>query len=157
LQQLEGKEEMTHYESIDPDKVKEIFAKFFTIDKRTGEIRTCNGLECVDCLFRSADSDDSCRVGKMKWLDQPAFDPEKDIDWSKVPVDTPVIVWNVSEKCKRYFSKKLYHAGFDFETFANGKTSWTAEGCEYEGWPHCNLYRPEDIEKYRKKEAEKAE
>ena len=97
----------------------------------------------------------SCEIAKKKWLDQPALDWDKDIDWEKVPVDTPVLVWNVAEKCKRYFSKKLYDAGFDFETFANGKTSWTADGCEYEGWPHCNLYRPEDIEKYRKKEAEK--
>lgn len=144
---------MTHYESIDPDKVKKFFAKSFAINKETGEVLPCGNLPCRLCLF--CESGDRCGEQRLKWLDQPAFDPEKDIDWLEVPVDTPVIVWNVAEKCKRYFSKKLYHAGFDFETFANGKTSWTADGCEYEGWPHCNLYRLEDIEKYRKKEAEK--
>ena len=140
---------MTHYESIDPDKVKEIFARSFAVDKKTGEVLKCANLACRLCLFY----ENRCDEARLKWLDQPAFDPEKDIDWLEVPVDTPVIVWNVAEKCKRYFSKKLYHAGFDFETFANGKTSWTADGCEYEGWHHCNLYRPEAIEKYRKKEA----
>lgn len=146
---------MTHYESIDPYKVKDIFAGSFAVNKETGKVLKCENLPCRLCLF--CESGNRCGEARIKWLDQPAFDPEKDIDWAKVPVDTPVIVWNVAEKCKRYFSKKLYDAGFDFETFANGKTSWTADGCEYEGWPHCNLYRPEDIEKYRKKEAEKAE
>lgn len=140
---------MTQYELIDPGKVKEIFARSFAVDKRTGEVRTCSGLECVDCLFRPADSDDSCRVGKMKWLDRPAFDPEKDIDWSKVPVDTPVIVWNSdSNQNNRYF------AGIDgeyFSAYSNGGTSWSSKGNTYY-WNHCKLYRPEDIEKYRKKE-----
>lgn len=78
---------MTQYESIDPDKVKEIFARFFAVDKRRGEIRTCYGLDCVNCLFYSADSDDSddpddpCCVARMEWLDQPVLDSEKDVDW----------------------------------------------------------------------------
>ena len=142
---------MTNYESIDPDSVKEVFARSFAVDKRTGKVKTCSKWDCVNCLFYESND---CIKAREDWIDQPAFDPEKDIDWLEVPVDTPVIVWNVAEKCKRYFSKKLYHAGFDFETFANGKTSWTADGCEYEGWPHCNLYRPEDIKKYRKKDTE---
>lgn len=41
---------------------------------------------------------------KKKWLDQSVFDPEKDIDWSKVPVDTPVLVWSSENyQYKRYF------------------------------------------------------
>lgn len=145
---------MTHYESIDPDKVKEIFAKFFAIDKRTGEIRTCSGLGCVDCLFHSVNS---CRVGKMKWLDRPAIDWDKDIDWKKVPVNTPVLVnLNTDEEIRRYFfCKENDDEPTTYRTFANGKTSWTAGEKEYAYWPHCKLYRPEDVEKYRKKEAEK--
>ena len=148
---------MTNYESIDPYKVKEIFARSFAVDKRTGEVRTCSGLECVDCLFRSADSDGSCRVEKMKWLDRPAFDPEKDIDWAKVPVDTPVIVWNTGEEYRRYFCEIKRAGSCIFRTFAIGKTSWTAEEADRADWEHCKLCRQEDIEKYRKKEAEKAE
>lgn len=142
---------MTNYESIDPDKVKEIFAKSFAINKGTGEVVKCSNLLCKLCLFYGS----GCGETKLKWLDQPVFDWDKDIDWEKVPVDTPVIVWNIEEKRKRYFFKRRYNAGFAFETFANGKTSWTVDGCECEGWPHCKLYRPEDVEKYKKKEAEK--
>lgn len=148
---------MTHYESVDPNKVKEIFARSFAVDKRTGEIRTCNGLDCVNCLFYSADSYDPCRARRMKWLDQPVLDSEKDIDWSKVPVDTPVIVWNTGEEYRRYFCEIKRAGSRIFRTFAIGKTSWTAEEVDRADWEHCKLCRQEDIEKYRKKEAEKAE
>lgn len=157
MQQLEGEEEMTHYESVDPNKVKEIFARSFAVDKRTGEIRTCSGLDCVNCLFYSADSYDPCRARRMKWLDQPAADPEKDIDWSKVPVDTPVLVWNFEDHLyKRYFSGIKDER---FGTYVGGRTSWSITDNKTDNkiiyWCHCNLYRQEDIEKYRKKEAEK--
>lgn len=140
---------MTNYESTDPDKVKEIFARSFAIDKRTGEIRTCKGLDCADCLF---DSDKPyCLAGRMNWIDQPAFDPEKDIDWKRVPINTPVIVWNSdSNQNNRFF------AGIDgeyFSAYSNGGTSWSSKGNTYY-WNHCKLYRPEDVEKYRKKGTE---
>lgn len=141
---------MTNYESVEPDKVKDIFAGAFAVNKETGEVLKCFKLPCICCLFHG----NGCGDARRKWLDQPVLDPEKNIDWSKVPADTPVIVWNVEEKRKRYFSKIRYNAGLVFETFANGKTSWTVDGCECEIWPHCNLYRPKDIEKYRKKEME---
>lgn len=142
---------MTHYESIDPNEVKDVFSKSFAIDERTHKARTCSGLDCVNCLFcKSGD----CEKEKSEWLDQPAFDPEKDIDWSKVPVDTPVLVWNTDTdtEIRRYFCKKNDDEPTTYRTFANGRTSWTAGGEGYANWNHCKLYRPEDIEKYRKKE-----
>lgn len=143
---------MTQYESIDPDKVKEVFARSFTVDKRTGEVRTCNGLDCENCLFSWSYFDGPCRVARMKWLDQPVLDPEKDIDWSKVPVDTPVLVWGSDNRpYNRYFSGIKDGR---FGTYADGLTSWSSITGNIAYWPHCNLYRPEDIEKYRKKETE---
>lgn len=143
---------MTHYESIDQDKVKEIFAKFFAIDKRTGEVKTCIESFCGNCLFYHANSNAPCRAERMKWLDQPAFDPEKDIDWPKVPVDTPVLVWN-SENCtyNRYFSGIKDGR---FSAYADGRTSWSSTTGNICSWNHCKLYRPEDVEKYRKKDTE---
>lgn len=135
---------MTHYESIDPDKVKEIFARSFAIDKRTGEVFKCAETPCMLCLFHGND----CCEARLKWLDQPALDPEKDIDWSKVPVDTPVIVWNTDEEYRRYFSGIKDGR---FSAYSDGRTSWSSKGSTY-CWNHCKLYRPEDIEKYRKKE-----
>lgn len=139
---------MTQYESIDPDKVKEIFARSFAIDKRTGEVLKCAETPCTLCLFHG----NECCEARLKWLDQPALDPEKDIDWSKVPVDTPVLVWNFEDHLyKRYFSgiKNEY-----FGAYRGGCTSWSETNGEIYYWCHCNLYRPEDVEKYRKKDTE---
>lgn len=137
---------MTHYESIDPDKVKEIFQEYFAVDKNTNEVKSCAKTLCAKCLFYGSGN---CEKAKSEWVDQPVLDPEKDIDWERVPIDTPVIVWNSdSNQNNRYF------AGIDgeyFSAYSNGGTSWSSKGNTYY-WNHCKLYRPEDIEKYRKKE-----
>lgn len=143
---------MTNYESIEPGKVKNIFSRSFAVNRETGEVLKCENLLCDLCLFFGS----RCNEAKLKWLDQPAFDPEKDIDWSKVPVDTPVLVWNrdTETECRRHFCKLKCVEPYIFKTFANGKTSWTAYECDRSDWEHCKLYRPEDIEKYRKKGTE---
>lgn len=143
---------MTNYESVEPDKVKDIFAEAFAVNKETGEVIKCLKLPCVLCLFRG----NGCGDARRKWLDQPAFDPEKDIDWSKVPVDTPVLVWNrdTETECRRHFCELKCAEPYIFRTFAIGKTSWTAYECDRSDWEHCKLYRQEDIEKYRRKDTE---
>lgn len=137
---------MTNYESIDPDKVRKIFLQYFAVDKNTNEVKNCAKTLCTECLFYRSGG---CEKAKSEWLDQPVIDPEKDIDWERVPIDTPVIVWNSdSNQNNRYF------AGIDgeyFSAYSNGGTSWSSKGNTYY-WNHCKLYRPEDIEKYRKKE-----
>lgn len=144
---------MTHYESIDQDKVKDIFAGSFAVNKETGKVLKCENLPCRLCLF--CESGNRCGEARLKWLDQPAFDPEKDIDWSKVPVDTPVLVWSSesSENCpyKRHFSGIKDGR---FCTYTDGLTSWSSTTGNICYWYHCKLYRPEDIEKYRKKDTE---
>lgn len=143
---------MTNYESVEPDKVKDIFAEAFAVNKETGEVLKCFKLPCRLCLFRG----NGCGDARRKWLDQPAFDPEKDIDWAKVPVDTPVLVWNLKDHLyKGYFSGIKDER---FGTYVGGCTSWSITDNKTNNkiiyWCHCNLYRPEDIEKYRKKDAE---
>ena len=136
---------MTNYESIDPKDIKKIFAEYFSINKITHEACICCDTVCRDCLFYGI----GCNRRKKKWLDQPAFDPEKDIDWSKVPVDTPVIVWNTDEEYRRYFSGIKDGR---FNAYADGRTSWSSITGNICHWNHCKLYLPEDVEKYRKKE-----
>lgn len=137
---------MTNYESVEPDKVKEIFAKSFAVDKRTGEVKTCSRWDCVNCLFYESND---CTKAREDWLDRPVFDPEKDIDWAKVPVDTPVIVWNTDEEYRRYFSGIKDGR---FSAYPDGRTSWSSITGNIHYWNHCKLYRLEDIEKYRKDE-----
>lgn len=76
---------------------------------------------------------------------------EIEIDWYKVPVDTPVLVWDNDNKYK----KKRYYAGTNgtkFMTFDWGATSWSSDsGVETTLWYNCELARKEDIQKYRKR------
>lgn len=137
---------MTNYESMDPDSVKEVFARSFAVDKRTGKVKTCSKRDCGNCLFYESND---CIKAREDWLDQHAPDPEKEIDWSKVPVDTPVIVWNTNEEYRRYFSG-IKNGGFS--AYKDGRTSWSSINGQIGYWDHCKLYRPEDIEKYRKKD-----
>lgn len=61
---------MTHYESIEPDKVKNVFARSFAVNKNTGEVLKCEHLSCELCLFFGG----ACGENRLKWLDQPVFD-----------------------------------------------------------------------------------
>ena len=138
---------MTNYESIDPKDIRTVFQKYFAIDKDANEIKNCRDVICANCLFYMSDD---CMKAKKEWLDRPVIDPEKDIDWSKVPVDTPVIVWNTdSEQYRRYFSGIKNEC---FGAYADGRTSWSSITGQICYWHHCKLYRLEDVEKYRKKE-----
>lgn len=60
------------------------------------------------------------------------------VDWSKVPVDTPVLISNDKKIWfKRYFAR--YEDGKVY-CWLNGKTSWTAE-CEFSTghWDYVKL------------------
>lgn len=61
---------MTNYESIEPDKVKNVFARSFAVNKKTGEVLKCEHLSCELCLFFGG----ACGENRLKWLDQPVFD-----------------------------------------------------------------------------------
>ena len=79
----------------------------------------CLGTECHRCQFY----DTYCVGAFVKWANSEY--KEREIDWSKVPVDTPIYVWNDGNTYKRYF------AGYDkidnmIIAFDNGGTSWTS-------------------------------
>lgn len=130
---------MQHY-------LSDILALYLSGDSRCAFIRknilknsTCDFVACTQCVDMV-----------KEWLDQPYEEPKIEIDWSKVPVDTPVYVWfgRRTEKCKRYFAK--YEDGWVY-TFDNGCTSWTSDN-EMTGWDNFELAREEDVEKYQKQE-----
>lgn len=97
------------------------------IDIDTNEIVPCKGLACIRCLFSSDNNDGvSCYTNTIKWLLSEYVEPE--VDWSKVPVDTPVLI---SLDNKKWFRR--YFAGVDEENgnpkvFTNGATRWSNEG-----------------------------
>lgn len=70
------------------------------------------------------------------WLNEEYKEPE--IDWTKIAVDTPILVRdNECEKWKkRYFVK--YQDGYIY-TYADGSTSWSSDGMSLVKWKHGKL------------------
>lgn len=93
--------------------------------------------KCSECMKRVSE-----------WLDE-EFKPQckPRIDWSKVPVDTPVICTDRNgKKYNRYFSG--YENG-SVSTFSFGTTSWSADGFDSVWELHeVKLAREKDIKKY---------
>lgn len=74
-------------------------------------------------------------------IDKPYIDIEKElgiVDWSKVPVDTPIVVWDNGDftKEKRHFAK--YQNGRLY-AFGNGQTSWTTSDDDIATWDNARL------------------
>lgn len=75
----------------------------------------CKELDCHDC-----------GAIQSLWFSEEYKEPEEKVDWTKVAVDTPVLVRNVdgSNWRKRHFAK--YQNGQIF-TYNDGKTSWSTQ------------------------------
>lgn len=95
------------------------------VDKATLEPTSCYKLACVDCLFGFS-SDTDCISARKEWANSEYVEPP--VDWSKVAVDTPILVRDNAnlEWTKRYFAK--YENGIVY-AWSNGATSWTGDRC----------------------------
>ena len=61
-----------------------------------------------------------------------------EIDWTKVPVDTPVLVWNISElPSKKTNSHFKSFKENKYYCFIEGRTSWTS--AYVVSWDNCEL------------------
>lgn len=103
------------------DELKEIIIRNIGIDSITGKPKMCNELFCLDCVFKDQDC---CNPKKVEqWLQS---EHVEQVDWSKVEVDTPILVRESEQNpwLKRYFAKfkngKVY-------AWNSGKTSWSIE------------------------------
>lgn len=79
-----------------------------------------------------------CKMLQTLWLLEDC--EESEIDWSKVEVDTPLLVRNYKngEWYKRYFAK--YEDGKVY-AWCNGRTSWNETGIY--AWRYAKLAEPE--------------
>lgn len=115
--------------------------KAIAVDKYTHNVVPCEGFECCDCLL---DSGGYCDDNRSKWAEEEYV--ELHIDWSKVPVDTPILVRDSGDDKwgKRYFAKcendKIY-------AWSDGCTSWSADDKDYvTDWKYAKLAEMEDSE-----------
>lgn len=86
-----------------------------------------------------------CKMLQMIWLLEEYEEPEEPkIDWSKVEVDTPILVRTVegADWVKRNFAK--YEGGMVY-VWNNGKTSWTAlDNGSVTPWEYAKLAESEE-------------
>ena len=120
------------------DELKEIIIRNIGINAITGKPKMCDDLFRLDCVFNDRDA---CSPKKVEqWLQS---EHVEQVDWSKVKVDTPILVKDTEEGewQKRHFSGvkngKVY-------AWHDGLTSWSAiGGCE-RSWKYAKLAESED-------------
>ena len=94
----------------------------YGVAKQNGHLQPCRYTACSKCDFNTTLC---CSEEIRKWANSEYKEPE--IDWSKVPVDTPIYVWD-NDNGATY---KRYFAGYDkinnmIIAFDNGGTSWSS-------------------------------
>lgn len=92
---------------------------------------SCTGANCA-----------ACRMLQMVWLLEDYKEPE--VDWSKIEVDTPILVKNAEHENwrRRYFA--AYQDGIVY-AWVNGKTSWSAnDDKEATPWSYAELAESEE-------------
>lgn len=123
-------------------------------EKYANEIREYEGMNfCRDFvkpyILKSGNCGDigcnRCRVLQMLWLLEDYEEPkEPEVDWSKVAVDTPILV-RADEAipwARRYFAK--YEDGIVY-VWNLGRTSWSADNNEnMSAWPYAKLAESEE-------------
>lgn len=127
------------------EKYKEMLIDMEIIDVNKLAVVNDKPVKCTD-LYKC----DECNFGKKKscepyleeWLFSEYEEPE--VDWSKVKVDTPILVKDIlkSEWIKRYFAK--YENGRVY-AWKEGKTSWSAVNeHNVNSWKYAKLAESEE-------------
>ena len=111
------------------------------VNKSTKKVVLCPEIACAECLFFKRGSA-GCGVRMMEWLVSEYKEPE--VDWSKVAVDTPVLVSNDKKIwVRRHFATPALKNddSFTVRTFADGKTEWSSTAMREEELESCERWR----------------
>ena len=120
------------------DKIIEIAVRS-KLALKDGKPVPCVSMKCSECGFYSTNY--SCTHNVREWLDSEYVAPP--VDWSKVAVDTPILVRDSKKNVwkKRYFAK--YENGMVC-TWGYGATSWSADSGDITDWKMANLAESEE-------------
>lgn len=90
---------------------------------KNGEPALCREIKCEGCDFY--ESSDSCKGNARVFREWLNSEYKSKVDWSKVAVDTPVLVrdYEGGRWIRRYFAKYEDNTVYAWE---NGATSWSA-------------------------------
>ena len=105
------------------DKIIELAIDEGVLALNNGEPAPCAKIKCEDCDYGKSDSCGGSEYKFREWLNSEYVEPP--VDWSKVEVDTPILVRDSEKESwrKRHFAK--YENGIVY-AWGNGTTSWGA-------------------------------
>ena len=109
---------------------------------KNGRPALCRGIKCEECDFHESDSCKCNMRGFREWLDSEYIEPP--VDWSKVAVDTPILVRDSREEewRKRYFAKYEDNTVY---AWSGGTTSWsTYRSSDIANWKMAKLAEREE-------------
>lgn len=108
-----------------------------------GKLENCRKTQCNECNFNGGTIRD-CEIKTRKWANSEYVEPiEPQVDWSRVPVDTPILVrdselfaWS-KEHFAKYEDETVY-------TWDYGKTSWSTYDGKMSSYKYAMLPESED-------------
>lgn len=123
------------------DKLIELAVNGEMFGLRNGEPALCGKVKCEECDFYESDSRKGSAYNFREWLNS-EYKPK--VDWSKVAVDTPILVRDSEEEAwrKRHFAK--YENGIVY-TWSGGTTHWSVHrGGNINDWKMAKLAESEE-------------
>ncbi len=119
------------------NEIMELAVNNLTLGLRGGKPTLCTKIRCEDCDFNE-ESTDECKGGACGFREWFNSEYKPKVDWSKVAVDTPILVRD-SEKSawkKRHFAKYENEIVYAWE---DGATSWSAYKSNITDWKMAKL------------------
>lgn len=101
---------------------------------KENKVVCCEEISCIDCIFDKMTG--NCSKLNKEWAEKEYEEPP--VDWSKIPVDAPILVRDCEEEVweKRHFAK--YENGIVY-TWRSGKTSWSTYNGSMTSWKMAKL------------------
>ena len=103
-------------------------------------IKCTDALDCYDCKFYY---NDDCINAFIKWVNSEY--KEREIDWSKVPADTPILITYSCYTLKRHFAKYYNKTIY---SYPDGTTSWSfkQDSSQLISWDEKNVQIKEGVD-----------
>lgn len=121
------------------DEIVEIACRGCDFALKAGKVVNCQNTDCWTCGFSSHIDGVCCSVKRKNWANS---EYEEYVDWSKVPIDTKILVRDAEDQQwkRRHFAGVTYEGVYAFDY---GSTSFTSNGIKCY-WKYAKLYKEEE-------------